>query len=392
VNVQQGMPTKGSTRKRKPRARRRRAVARPGGGAILHPDLVIGGLSEILQGVAHPVANTLADVGTYVGRPLEELFPAPAAVPAVTVTRRWRVGGVLSEDIAFRSLHVPLDPKFQRRYLRSYRETRRVYARRIRPAAARGRPRLLYLHGYMQPETVVEELAVLTTMALQLNVEIIQMQPPYHGRRAPRASRFSGEFYWTADLVRSFEALRQTLLDARTLLGWLLAEDARPVGVAGLSLGGALTLSLACLEERFAFAVPIVAHMDLAALVSDAPVLTKMRHDLKAFGWRKKQFDEFVRGVGWYELRPKLPASRVLMIAASEDRFFDPRRVRRLWRRWGKPEIHWYPTSHMGFLTHLPEVLGVMRKFIDRPAGHRVDAARSIRPTAVWPSRRARPG
>jgi hypothetical protein len=127
-------------------------------------------------------------------------------------------------------------------------------------------------------------------MALQLNVEIIQMQPPYHSR-APRASLFSGEFYSMADLVRSFEALRQILLDARTLLGWLLAKDARPVGVAGLSLGGALTLSLVCLEERFAFVVPLVAHMDLAALVSDAPVLTKMRHDLKAFDWRMEQFE-----------------------------------------------------------------------------------------------------
>ena len=350
--------TKSSARNRLPR----------GGEAVLHPDLVIGGLSELLQRVASSVADTLADARTYVGRSLEELFPAPAAVPAVTVTRRWRVGGLLSEDIAFRSLHVPLEPKFYRRYLRDYRETGRVYARRIRPAAARRRPRLLYLHGYLQPETFVEELALLTTMALQLNVEIIQMQPPYHGRRAPRASRFSGEFYWTADLVRSFEALRQTLLDARTLLGWLLAKEARPVGVAGLSLGGALTLSLVCLEERFAFAVPLVAHMDLAALVSDAPVLTKMRHDLKSFGWRKKQFDDFVRGVGWYELRPKLPADRVLMIAASEDRFFDPRLVRQLWRRWGKPAIHWYPTSHMGFLTHLPEVLRVMREFIDRRA------------------------
>jgi hypothetical protein len=323
-------------------------------------------MSELLQRIAHPVTNTLADVGAYVGRPLEELFPAPAAVPAVTVTRRWRMGGVVSEDLVFRSLHVPLEPKFHQRYLRDYAGTRRVYARRIRPAAARRRPRLLYLHGYLQPETFVEELALLTTMALQMNVEVIQMQAPYHGRRAPRGSRFSGELYWTADVVRSFEALRQTLVDARTLLGWLLAKDDRPVGVAGLSLGGALTLILACLDERFAFAVPLIAHMDIAALVSDAPVLTKMRHDLRSFGWRKKDFDDFIRGVGWHGLQPKLSADRVLMIAATEDRFFDPRLVRRLWRQWGRPAIRWYQTSHVGFLPHLPEVLGVMREFIDR--------------------------
>jgi dienelactone hydrolase len=203
-------------------------------------------------------------------------------------------------------------------------------------------------------------------MALRLNVEIIQMQPPYHGRRAPRASRFSGEFYWTADLVRSFEALRQTVLDARTLLHWLLAQESRPVGVTGLSLGGALTLSLTCLEARFAFSIPLIAHMDLAALVADAPVLAKMRRDLKSFGWGRKEFAEFVESVGWYALSPKLPADKVLVIAASDDRFFHPRIVERMWRRWGRPAIRWYPTSHMGFLTQLPEVLPVMREFIDR--------------------------
>ena len=268
----------------------------------------------------------------------------------------------------FRSLHVQIETKFRGRYASQYTESHLVYARRIRLAAARRRPRLLYLHGYMQPETYVEELALVTSMALRLNVDIIQMQPPYHGRRAPRASRFSGELYWTADLVRSFEALRQTLLDARTLLGWLLAEDGRTVGVAGLSLGGALTLSLTCREERFAFSVPLIAHMDLAALVADAPVLVKMRRDLKSFGWGRQEFANFVKGIGWYRLSPKLPADKVLVIAASDDRFFDPRIVERMWKRWGKPAIIWYPTSLMGFLPHLPEALRTMREFIDGQA------------------------
>ena len=339
------------------------SVAAPG---ILHPDLVIGALSEVLERVANPVSNTLADIDTYAGRPLEELFPPPQVLPDVSVTARWRLPGLRSEDIVFRSLHVPLEPKFRRRYLQHYGETHRVYARCIRPAGARRRPRLLYLHGYMQPETYIEELALLTSMALRLNVEIIQLQPPYHGRRAPRGSRFSGEFYWTADLVRSLEALRQTLLDARTLLRWLLEEDDRPVGVTGLSLGGALTLMLTCLDGRFAFSIPLIAHMDLAALVADAPVLAKMRRDLRSFGWGTKEFGAFVKSLGWYSLRPQLPADRIFMIAASNDRFFDPRIVQQMWRRWGKPAIRWYPTSHMGFITHLPEALDAMRVFIDR--------------------------
>jgi acetyl esterase/lipase len=282
------------------------------------------------------------------------------------VSARWRLPGLVSEDLVFRSLHVPIEPRFRRRYREQYRETRDVYARRIRPAAARRRPRLLYLHGYMQPESYIEEFALLVSMARQLNVEVIQMQFPYHGRRTPRGARFSGELYWTADLVRSFEALRQTLLDARTLLGCLLEEDARPVGVSGLSLGGALTLSLTCLEERFAFSVPLIAHMDLGALVADASVLGKMRRDLRSFGWSNQQFGKFVASLGWHELLPKLPVDRILLIAASNDRFFEPRVVKAMWKRWGKPAIRWYPTSHMGFLPHLPEALREMRALIDR--------------------------
>jgi len=327
---------------------------------------VTGALSELLQFGAHAVTNTLDGLDAYAARPVEELFPAPQRVPKMTVRTRWRLPGLVSEDLVFRSLHVPIEPRFRRRYLQHYRETHQVYARRIRPAAARRRPRLLYLHGYMQPETYIEEFALLAGMAVQLNAEVIQMQFPYHGRRTPSGARFSGEFYWTADLVRSVEALRQTLLDARTLLSCLLAKDGRPVGVSGLSLGGALTLILTCLEERFAFSVPLIAHMDLAALVADAPVLGRMRRDLRSFGWGNKQFGKFVASIGWHELLPKLPADRILLVAASNDRFFDPRVVKRMWKRWGEPPIRWYPTSHMGFIAHLPEVLGVMRQFIDQ--------------------------
>jgi len=360
--------------KRSVEERERESLKRRGGTppatvpTFLHPDLVVGALSEILQSVVGPVANTLADARIYAGLPLEELFPAPQTVPKVAVTARWRLPGVVSQDLVFPSLHVPIEPKFRRRYRQQYRETQRVYARRIRPLGALRRPRLLYLHGYMQPETYLEEIALLTSMALRLNVEVIQMQPPYHGRRAPRASRFSGELYWTADLVRSIEALRQTLLDARTLLRWLLEQDDRPVGITGLSLGGALTLSLTCLEQRFAFAIPLIAHMDLAALVADAPVLARMRRDLRSFGWGRKEFDAFVKSLGWYDLSPQLPVDSIFLFAASEDRFFDPRVVRKMWQRWHRPAIRWYPTSHMGFIAHLPEALSSMREFIDRQA------------------------
>jgi len=332
---------------------------------LFHPDDVTGALARVLQAFTSASANTLGDLDVYRGLSLETLFPSPVQLPKARVETRWRLPGLVSEDIVFPSLHEPIEPRFRERYRTAYGATHTVYARRIRPAVARPRPRLLYLHGYMQPETYVEELVLLVAMTQLLDMEIIQLQPPYHGRRTPSGSLYDGEFYWTADVVRSIEALRQTLLDARTLLGWLLTEDARPVGISGISLGGALAAALTCLDARFAFSAPLVAHMDLAAMLADAPVLETMRRELRGFGWGIDEFRRFVADIGWYELAPRLTAERIHLFAASEDRFFLPDLVEEMRQRWGQPAIRWYPCSHMGFIARLPMVFREIRRFVD---------------------------
>ena len=302
----------------------------------------------------------------YEGQPLEVMFPAPSRVPRVERSSRWRFAGLTSEFLSFPSLHDPLEPEFRSHYHARRRRIHTATARRLRPEASESRPRLLYLHGYMQPETPIEELALLASMARLLGMEVVQLQPPYHGSRRPRSSRIDGELYWTADLVRSMESLRQTILDARTLLSILQEESPRqPVGVAGLSLGGALTATLTCLDPRFAFSAPLIAHMDLGALVADAPVLGAMRADLARFGWSTRDFARFIDRIGWKALRPVIPTERIHLFAARDDHFFRASVVRAMWRSWGRPSIRWYPTSHMGFLTSIPDVVTRLRGFVD---------------------------
>lgn len=331
-----------------------------------HTDAITGLLAGVVHRLGHPTPETLDRLDVYAGLPIGSVFPAPARTPEVRRRQRWRVAGVTSEDLVFPSLHEPIEPDFARRYRGEYEACHTVYCRRVRPDGAARRPRLLYLHGYMQPETYLEELGILAALALRLDVEVIQLQPPHHGRRRPRRSRFDGEYYWTADVVRSFEALRQTLLDARTVLGWLLEQDDRPVGVAGISLGATLTCALTCLDERFAFSVPIIGHMDLGRLLADAPVLGRMRRELRGQGWGAAEFGDFFASVGWTDLEPKLPPDRILLLAGSEDRFFAPDAVTAMWRSWGEPEIDWYPCSHMGFFAHAPRAMRTVRAFIDQ--------------------------
>ena len=330
-----------------------------------HLDDITGKLAGLLQLLRSRPRNTLDRLGVYEGRSIEELFPAPERVPSVQYRRRWRLPRMTSEDLAFNSLHQPLEPKFHDYYHTRRRRIQTVYARRLRPDASAGRPRLLYIHGYMQPETLIEEVLLLAGMAHGLNMELIQLQPPYHGRRTPRRSPYGGELYWTADVVRSLESLRQTLLDARTLLSILQTESDRPVGVSGISLGGSLTAVLTCLEPRFAFSSPFIAHMDMGALLRDAPVLGAMRKDLKRFGWSPRDFGAFFASIGWDGLLPVIPTDRILIFAATYDHFFQAEDVERMWRRWNQPEIRWYPNSHMGFIPHMASAVAQLRGFVD---------------------------
>ena len=324
-----------------------------------------GVLVRPLQLLRSRPRNTLDRLTAYEGVAREELFPEPDRIPRVRTRRRWSLPGFENEDLSFASLHEPIEPLFNEHYHARSRRIQTVYAKRIRPKGVIGRPRLLYIHGYMQPETLFEEHGLLSVMARTLDVELVQLQPPYHGRRKPRSSPYDGERFWTADIVRSFEALRQTIIDARTLLSVMLDESPGPVGVAGLSLGGAFAATLACLEPRFDFSVPLIAHMDMGAVLRDAPVLGAMRKDLARFGWGARDFGDFFTRIGWDELMPVIPTERTVLFAAEEDRFFDPAVLRAMWSRWGEPEIHWYPTSHMGFIPHMPSTIGHMRRFID---------------------------
>jgi hypothetical protein len=327
-------------------------------------DDLAGVLVRPLQVLRTRPHNTINRLRAYEGLRPEELFPEPNRIPRVRSRPRWSLPGFDNEDLFFGSLHEPVERRFAEHYHSRSRRFQTVYARRIRPRGTEGRPRLLYIHGYMQPETIVEELTLLSGMARALRMEIVHLQPPYHGRRTPRGSAYGGERFWTADVVRSFEAMRQTLLDARTLLSVMLDESPTPVGVAGISLGGAFSAALACLEPRFDFAAPLIAHMDMGALLRDAPVLSAMRKDLASFGWTPREFGEFFARIGWDDLLPLLPAERILLFAAEADRFFDPDVLRAMWRRWGEPAIYWYPTTHMGFIPHMPGAIARLRKFV----------------------------
>lgn len=332
-------------------------------------DKVVGALSHALHGLRGVHTNTVDDLGPYLDAPVETLFP-PVVVPRdvrvhrplVQLRRRSRV----IETLRWHSQHVPLCPHYRARHAGEYWLNQRVTARWLHPRSGPRRRALIYVHGWLEPGPWIEERVLLPRLYDELDVDVLHIQLPFHGSRNPKSSLFHGEFFWSADLVRTMESVRQSLIDVRTLMAWLRAEQGyEEIGVTGISLGGGITMALACVESGPDYIMPIVAHLKLGEAVEEAAILWRMKADLERFGIDRARRKELFDRLGLGHLRPVLPRERQLWIAATDDAYITAPLVKEQWHEWGEPPIEWIPGGHMTFPLSIGQIVARMKSFHD---------------------------
>ena len=330
-------------------------------------DRIVGGLTHLLH-LRGAQQNTVDDLGPYLDLPAAVLVPAPVAprdltrkrplVPPLSGPR-----GSTTETLSWHSQHVPLCPHYRARHAGEYARNQRVTARWMHPRSAPRRHALVYVHGWLEPGPWIEEAVLLPKLYDALDVDVLHVQLPFHGARNPKSALFHGEFFWSADLVRSIEAVRQSCIDARTLVAWLRSEGYEEVGVTGISLGGSITMVLACVAPAPDYIVPIVSHLQLAEAVEEAPILWRMKSDLERFGVNRVKREEIFRRLQLGGLHPVLAPQRQLWIMARDDVYIAAPLVEKQWREWGEPPIEWLPGGHMTFPLSLGRIVERTRTF-----------------------------
>ena len=325
-------------------------------------DLIAGALSKLLH-LRRAERNTVGDLDPYLDLLPEEMFPEPPLIPPVHQERSLLSRAIRTTTLSWTSTHEVICPKYRERHAGEYRANQVAWARWYRPAARRRASCLVYVHGWLEPGSWVEEATLFPKWAQALDVDMVHLALPFHGRRNSRSALFSGEYFFTADLVRSLEGIRQATHDARSIVGWLREQGYEQVGVTGLSLGGCIVMLLACLEPSPDYFIPIICHLNLESAVETAPILWRMKHDLERWGIKAERRQELFRRIGWSGYRPLVGSERQLWIEADEDVYIDPQLVRRQAEDWGDPEIYWVPGGHMTFPLHIDAITGRMAAF-----------------------------
>ena len=327
-------------------------------------DRVVGLGSHLLHGVRGAGENTVGDLGPYLDAPLEVMYPEPA-VPRDVKRRRARLTfgkDRVTEILRWHSQHVVLCPHYRTRHAGEYWLNQRVTARWIHPKAGPRRRALLYVHGWLEPGSWVEEATLLPLWYRELGVDTAHVQLPFHGRRRPKGQLFHGEWFWTADLVRSLESVRQAVCDVRSAILYFREHGYEEVGVTGLSLGGSITMLTACVEEGPDYVVPMIAHLALSEAVEDAGILWRMKTDLERFGLDRARRKELFSRIRIGDAKPVLPPSRQLWVAAKEDAYLRAELVAKQAKEWGDPSVLWIDGGHMTFPLALDRIVGAMKQ------------------------------
>ncbi|HEU4411479.1 MAG TPA: alpha/beta hydrolase family protein [Polyangiaceae bacterium] len=324
-------------------------------------DQLVGAASRFMH-IRRASINSVEDLGPYYDLTPEELFPDPGGPPADVRhdEPRFTIGSRRVETLSWTSCHQVLSPAYRRRHEGEYARNLKAYARWMRPRGGRRRSLLIYVHGWLEPGSWVEEATLMPTWYERLGVDTAHVQLPFHGRRSPPGQLFHGEWFWTADLVRSLEGVRQALYDARSAMAYFRRLGYEEIGVTGLSLGGSLTMLMGCLEPAPDYIVPMIAHLELGDAVESAPILWRMKADLERFGVDEARRREIFDRIAVTHALPRLPPERQLWVAAREDAYLKAELVEKQWEKWGRPPIVWLSCGHMTFPLGMDDILRAM--------------------------------
>ena len=330
-------------------------------------DGLAGAFSRILH-LRGARENTVVDLDPYLDRTPADLFPAPPPMGDLRIARSALDRVMRSSTLTWTSGHEVLCPRYRVRHEGTYDRNLRAWARWIRPSRHQRTDCLVYVHGWLEPGPWAEESSLFRLWSRALDADIVHVTLPFHGCRTPRSALYSGEYFWTADLVRSLEGVRQAVCDVRTIVQWLRGEGYRRIGVTGLSLGGAITMLQACLEPTPDYIIPIISHLELEDAVEQAPILWRMKRDLNRWGIDKTARRELFRRIGLSKIRPRLAADRQLWVEAREDLYIGADLVAQQWQDWGQPPILWIGGGHMTFPVHIGRITARMADFIQDQA------------------------
>jgi hypothetical protein len=294
----------------------------------------------------------------------ERAHPVPPPLEKAVLEAASAPGLGAFESLAFESEWEPAEPELRDAW-RAAGESRIARAWLWRAAGA-ARPALLLVPGHGGGRVEVDaRLTAAARLSRELDVDVLVPVLPFHGPRA--GTRRAGFLHCDPLLVSA--AIGQAIWELRRLAGWMRAQGAPALGVAGVGVGGTLAALLASLDGALACAVPAFAPLSPRSLCAG------VRLDAWAAGTGDDVVEALLSLCSPLRFAPRAPAAGRLVVGARGDRFVPAGETQALAAHWQAPLL-WAPGGHVvpGSPRRLREEVGehLRRTLCARPTADEV--------------------
>lgn len=275
------------------------------------------------------------------------VFLAPGEVDVVSRPGRGPgVPGGRVDLLSFNSPYVALNPAI-----------RDDYARHENNSVARAqhwrhddgpRATLVVVHGFGASPAWLNTAFFSLKDFFAEGWDVLLYTLPFHGSRRGGRTAVNGVELFAHGMAHFSEAMIHAIHDLRAFLDHVESGGAPRIGVTGLSLGGYTTALLASVDSRLAFAVPNAPVTWLPPLLTSWFPANVTALALRALS--RVPTDELERALAVHSALNYAPAidnDRLMVVAGLGDRLAPPEQALLLWEHWQRPELHWFPGSHV---------------------------------------------
>lgn len=150
---------------------------------------------------------------------------------------------------------------------------------------------ILFVHGLFDDNML--NYGYLFKLLNELNCNVYFMTMPYHFDRRPKSSKFSGEYFFSADIFRTQNAFKQAILDIDASFQYIGNENDLPNVLVGFSMGGCVALRHYILKKQGMSTFLINPVTDLFEVLWDSPLFVTIGSDLINSGYDMKKCEKF---------------------------------------------------------------------------------------------------
>lgn len=223
---------------------------------------------------------------------------------------------------------------------------------------------IIFIHGW-RSDSLDRLHKVFLNSFIERKYNVYSYVLPFHMERASNESLYSGEYFVSADVVRTLKSVQQAVSDIRALIKYIKTLRKEKVIIIGLSLGGIISNLLAETEENIDVLISLFYANDLAFTVFETEAGKYIKKD-----FLKNDFSYSLLKRSWAIINPSLrkpvlELDKILLVSGKYDKYVLNKDTDVLWENWEKPERYMYNCGHSGIVFNKNKIKRDVLEFID---------------------------